>query len=66
MTDEKYTPAFESRFGPCWENKLQGQMICVCGLVKEYQGKPEILPTDPGQSRVEVLGVPYSIFCPWK
>jgi hypothetical protein len=59
-------PAFDSRFAHRWENKLQGQMVCVCGSGQEYQDKPEILLTNHAQSRVEVLGVPYSIFCPWK
>lgn len=66
MIDEKYTSAFDSRLGPRWENKLQGRWVCVYGLVKEYQGKPEILPTDPGQIRAEVLGVPCPDFCPCK
>jgi len=66
MIDEKYTSAFDSRFGPRWENKLQGQVVCVYGLVKEYQGKPEILPTDPSQIRAAALGVSCPDFCPCK
>ena len=66
MIDEKYTSAFDSRFGPRWENKLQGQVVCVYGLVKEYQGKPEILPTDPSQIRAAILSLPCPDFCPCK
>jgi|GEM_PF-1148821 len=58
MIDEKYTSFFDQRFGSRWENKLVGQIVCVYGVVKEYQGKPEVLPTAPTQLRSSALGVP--------
>ena len=66
MIDEKYTSAFDSRFGPHWETELQCQVVCVHVMVEEYRGKPEILPTNPSQIRATILGVPYPDFCPLK
>jgi hypothetical protein len=31
------------------ETTLQGRRVCVTGSVREYQGKPEIILTDPSQ-----------------
>ena len=31
------------------ETSLCGKRICVTGKISEYQGKPEIVLTDPGQ-----------------
>ena len=64
MVDKKYAPLFDQRFGPQWERGLVGQIVCVYGLVKEYQGKPEILPTDPTQLRSAALGVSCPEICP--
>jgi len=31
------------------ETSLRGKRICVTGQISDYQGKPEIVLTDPGQ-----------------
>jgi DNA/RNA endonuclease YhcR with UshA esterase domain len=31
------------------ENSLRGKRICVTGQISDYQGKPEIVLTEPGQ-----------------
>jgi len=31
------------------ETSLRGERICVTGKISDYQGKPEIVLTDPGQ-----------------
>lgn len=66
MVHERYTSAFDAAYGPRWEAKLLGQVVCVLGTVQEYRGKPEILPTKPEQLRANVLGVPCPPFCPCK
>ncbi|MEN3010779.1 MAG: thermonuclease family protein [Candidatus Bipolaricaulaceae bacterium] len=64
MVHERYVAAFDEKFGPHWERRLIGQVVCVYGKVKEYQGKPEILPTDPEQLRAAALGLPCPDVCP--
>lgn len=64
MIHERHIAAFDSKFGPRWENRLVGQTVCVFGKVEEYQGKPEVLPASPEQLRAAILGVPCPEFCP--
>jgi hypothetical protein len=30
-------------------SSLRGKRICVTGPISDYQGKPEIVPSEPGQ-----------------
>ncbi|MEN3009797.1 MAG: thermonuclease family protein [Candidatus Bipolaricaulaceae bacterium] len=66
MVHERYVAAFDEKFGPRWENRLIGQVVCVYGKVEEYRGKPQILPTRPEQLQAAVLGLPCPAHCPCK
>jgi DNA/RNA endonuclease YhcR with UshA esterase domain len=41
----KFSPAPDQQFG-------RGKNVCVTGLVERFQGKPQIIVTDPSQIKV--------------
>ena len=57
MVEPSRIAAFDGALGSHFERGLVGSLVCVYGVVQDYEGTPDIVPTEPSQLWTAQCGV---------